>query len=106
MSTCFVDLLRQRRDTINSADPWLEILQAIRGHVGAEGVERISTENLYDALSTPRFQRTPEASKRLKALMQGLGWTPVRARLFTSRGNLARARGYARICLNMDRQRR
>ena len=106
LPTCFIDLLRQYRVATNSADPWLEILQAVRGRKGADGVERVSTGDLYDALNLQPFQRTPEAGKRIKTLMQTLGWTPIRARLITCRGNFARVRGYACQRTNTDRQKR
>ena len=44
----------------------------------------------------PRYKRTPEAQKQLKAQMVLLGWCPVRARLVT-RGFAARVRAYARM---------
>ena len=44
----------------------------------------------------PRYKRTPDAQKQLKAQMVLLAWCPVRARLVT-RGFAARVRAYARM---------
>ena len=82
--------------------PWRPILQTIEGDVGCDGVERIATDRLFDLLDVllpegmPRYKRTPEAQKQLKAQMVLLGWCPVRARLVT-RGFAARVRAYARM---------
>jgi hypothetical protein len=76
---------------------WDRVLQKIRGETGSDGVNRIATERVFDVLDLPRFQRTPEAGKRIKTIMMELGWTPVRARHVTSRGRAARVRGYARM---------
>jgi hypothetical protein len=85
-----------------SEHPWRPILEAIKGEVGRDGVERIATDRLFDLLDVflpegmPRFKRTPEAQKQVKAQMVLLGWCPVRARLVT-RGFAARVRAYARM---------
>jgi hypothetical protein len=78
--------LQAAKAEIKPIDPWEEQLQRIRGAVGTDGVARISTEKVFDALDLPPFQRTAEAGRRLKALMLTLGWTPMRARAVTSRG--------------------
>jgi hypothetical protein len=44
----------------------------------------------------PKYKRSPEAQKQLKAQMVLLGWCPVRARLVTM-GFAARVRAYARM---------
>jgi hypothetical protein len=82
--------------------PWRPILETIKGDIGRDGVERIATDRLFDILDValpdgmPRFKRTPEAQKQLKAQMVLMGWCPVRARLVT-RGFAARVRAYARM---------
>jgi hypothetical protein len=93
----FMELLRAAKAEIKPFDPWEEQLSRLRGEVGSDGVARISTEGVFDALDLPRFQRTAEAGKRVKTIMQTLGWTPMRARRVTSRGRAARVRGYARM---------
>jgi hypothetical protein len=64
--------------------------------VARDGIERITTEAVFEFLEVPRLRRTPEAAKTLKRVMMELGWTPVRARAVTARGRAARVRGYAR----------
>jgi hypothetical protein len=82
--------------------PWRPILETIEGDIGRDGVERIATDRVFDLLDVllpegmPRYKRTPEAQKQLKAQMVLLGWCPVRARLVT-RGFAARVRAYARM---------
>jgi hypothetical protein len=82
--------------------PWRTILETIRGDIGHDGVERITTDRVFDLLDVllpegmPRFKRTPEAQKQLKAQMVLIGWCPVRSRLVT-RGFAARVRAYARM---------
>lgn len=93
----FITRLRAARAAIKPFDPWTDQIQKIRGQTGSDGVARIATEAVFDVLDVPRFQRTPEAGKRIKGIMVDLGWTPVRARSVTSRGRAARVRGYARI---------
>jgi hypothetical protein len=100
----FTEQLRVVRETKKAAaeHPWRAILSDIAGEVGHDGVERIATDRLFDLLDVfqpdgmPRFKRTPEAQKQLKAQMVLLGWCPVRARLVT-RGFAARVRAYARL---------
>ena len=92
----FVERLRASRP-IKPLDPWIGALRKIKGQIGLfDGVERISTETVFEQLDIPRLRRTPEAAKRIKLLMVELGWTPVRSRHVTSRGRAARVRGYAR----------
>lgn len=93
----FIESLRAARVSAQS-HPWSAPLRALRGHSGRDGVERISTESVFEALYIPRLQRTPDAAKRLRGLMVELGWTPTRARHATSRGRASRVRGYARTC--------
>jgi hypothetical protein len=82
--------------------PWRAVLAEIKGDIGRDGVERIATDRVFDILDVslpegmPRYKRTPEAQKQLKAQMVLLGWCPVRARLVT-RGFAARVRAYARM---------
>jgi hypothetical protein len=93
----FVERLLAARETIKPSDPWTKPLRNVRGSIGHDGVERISTDAIFERLDLQRLKRTPEAAKRLKGLMVDLGWTPVRSRHATSRGRAARVRGYARM---------
>jgi hypothetical protein len=94
----FTEQLRAAKEAKKAAEhPWRAILSDVTGEVGRDGVERIATDRLFDILDVilpdgmPRFKRTPEAQKQLKAQMVLLGWCPVRARLVT--------RGFAARCV-------
>jgi hypothetical protein len=100
----FVERLRKARETIKPPDPWTAPLRNIRGQIGHDGLERISTDAVFEQIDIPRLKRTPEAAKRLKLLMVDLGWTPVRSRHVTSRGRAARVRGYARMKQSAQQQ--
>jgi hypothetical protein len=39
-------------------DPWLPTLRTLKGRVGAEGVERISTYDVFEALEVPVHRRS------------------------------------------------
>ena len=77
-------------------DPWLIRLERVRGKIGDDGVERISTQTLFDGLEV--FQRSwgAGACRRLALVMRGLGWTPVRVRDLTRGGYKEQVRGYCR----------
>jgi hypothetical protein len=92
----YMEQLRAAR-TARLSHPWTSALRSVRGFRGVDGVERISTEAVFEALDLPRLQRTPEAAKMLRGLMVELGWTPTRSRHVTSRGRASRVRGYARL---------
>ena len=77
-------------------DPWAEALSSLKGRKDNDGVERIATDAVFDRLALRPFERTPEAGRRVKALMSALGWTPVRSRQATATGSAGRVRGYAR----------
>ena len=94
-ASSFVERLKAYQ-TIQPSDPWINSLRNIRGQVGHDGLERISTEAVFEKLEVPPIKRTPEAAKRLRGVMVELGWTPVRSRHVTSRGRAARVRGCAR----------
>jgi hypothetical protein len=98
----FLERLRANRTTIRPPDPWISALRKIKGLVGHDGLERISTEAIFEKLEMPPIKRTPEAAKRLRGLMVELGWTPVRSRHVTSRGRAARVRGYARMRAHIE----
>ena len=84
-------------------DLWCSRLRAVRGAKGTDGVERVSTEKVYDTLELHPFERTPEAGKRVRAIMIALDWTPIRSRCVTSKGHAARVRGYARLAFSWRR---
>jgi hypothetical protein len=98
----FMESLQNARQNIKPSDPWTTVLRDLRGSIGHDGLERISTEALFEKLDLPPLKRTPEAAKRLRGLMVELGWTPVRARAVTARGRAARVRGYARMRVSAE----
>ncbi len=79
-----------------NADPWRLRLERLRGKVGDDNVERISTQAIFDVLEVPRRNRGAGACKRLARLMRELGWSPIKARGLNQRGLLEQIRGYAR----------
>jgi len=44
-----------------------------------DGVERISTQDLFDILEVPQRARSAGACRRLAVLMRKFGWTPIKA---------------------------
>jgi hypothetical protein len=76
------------KTTIPPADPWRMPLQRLRGQVGEDGVEWITTQLVLDVLEVPQERRRAGTYRRLAALMAGLGWTAVRARGLTRGGYL------------------
>ena len=94
----FVELLRRTKmDAMaRPADPWSLRLERIRGVLAHDGVERISTQALFDHLEVPQRSRTSAACRRLAKLMRDLGWTAVKVRSLGQNGFKDQVRGYAR----------
>ena len=94
----FIDRLReaQARLAAQNADPWHVRLERVCGTVGDDGIERISTQTLFDYLEVLQRSRGAGASRRLAKLMRELGWTPVRVRDLTRGGYKEQVRGYCR----------
>jgi hypothetical protein len=94
----FIDLLRAAAAAAQQqrAHPWLPRLQRLHGRVDYDGVERITTQAVFDELEVPQKARTPAACSTLARLMRSLGWTAVRVRDLTRGGFKDQARGYAR----------
>jgi hypothetical protein len=88
--------LQTETATRNRVDPWRVRLERVRGQVGDDGVERISTQTLFDHLEVFQRSRGAGASRRLAKIMREIGWTPVRIRDLTRGGYLEQVRGYAR----------
>jgi hypothetical protein len=97
----WVELLRRTKAEAlaQSADLWRLRLERVRGETGYDGVERISTQNLFDVLEVPQRARSAGACRRLAALMRELGWTPMKARGLGQSGFKDQVRGYARDTL-------
>jgi hypothetical protein len=94
----WVEMLRKTAEEAlaRSSDPWRLRLERVRGKVDYDGVERISTQDLFDILEVPQRARSAGACRRLAALMRELGWTPMKARGLGQSGYREQVRGYAR----------
>jgi len=79
-----------------NVDPWRLPLERLRGKAGDDGIERFTTQTLFDILEVPQRSRGAGACRRLAKLMAELGWMAVRVRGLTRGGYLEQVRGYAR----------
>jgi hypothetical protein len=77
-------------------DPWLLPLERLQGNTGADGIERVTTQAVFDVLGVPQRDRRAGAYRRLAKVMTELSWTAVRVRGFTRGGYLEQVRGYCR----------
>ena len=84
------------RNASRPADPWFIRLERVRGQVGDDGIERISTQTLFDHLEVLQHSRGAGACRRLAQVMRELGWTPVRVRDLTRGAYKEQVRGYCR----------
>ena len=71
-------------------------LMATMGKVGDDGIERVTTQILFDILEVPQRSRAAGACRRPPKLMAELGWTAMRVRGLTRGGYLEQVRGYVR----------
>jgi hypothetical protein len=94
----FREQLRQGREAVRArnADPWRVRLEGVRGKVGDDGIERVSTQTLFDFLEVLQRNRGAGACRRLAKVMRELGWQPIKARGLTPTGVRDQIRGYAR----------
>lgn len=81
---------------VQNVDPWRLRLERVRGQVGDDGIERISTQTLFDNLEVFQRSRGAGACRRLARVMRELGWTLVRVRDLTRGGYKEQVRGYCR----------
>jgi hypothetical protein len=93
-----IDEFRQAKAKLaaRSAEPWRLPLERVRGKICDDGIERITTQLLFDILEVPQRSRGSGACRRLAKLMAELGWTAVRVRGLTRGGYLEQVRGYCR----------
>lgn len=94
----WVEVLKKTKaEALTQAEhPWRLRLERVHGKIGYDGVERISTQDVFDHLEVPQKQRAAGACRRLAKLMRELGWTPVKARGLGQSGFRDQVRGYAR----------
>jgi hypothetical protein len=78
-------------------DPWRFRLERLRGRLDPDGVERLTTQDVFDVLEVAQRERTTAACRRLAGLMRQAGWTPLRVRGLTRGGYLEQVRGYCRV---------
>ena len=82
----WVEMLEEARARVDGAaavDPWLLRLERVRGKLGDDGIERLTTQTLFDHLEVLQRSRGAGACRRLATVMRDLGWTPVRMRDLT-----------------------
>jgi hypothetical protein len=84
------------RAKARDSDPWRLPLGRLRGQVGDDGVERVTTQVVLDVLEVPQSRRRAGTYRRLAKLMAELGWTAVRVRGLTRGGYVEQVRGFAR----------
>ena len=77
-------------------DPWRLRLERLRGRIDPDGVERLTTQDVFDVLEVAQRDRTTAACRRLAKVMRELGWTALRVRGLTRGGYLEQVRGYCR----------
>jgi hypothetical protein len=93
----WLDKLQEAKTEIATpVDPWVLRLERVRGRIGDDGIERLTTQNVFDILEVPQRSRGAGACRRLAKLMSDLGWMPVRVRDLTRGAYLEQVRGYAR----------
>jgi hypothetical protein len=96
VTSFWAKLQQASADLAQPVDPWRLPLERLRGRVGDDGVERIATQAVFDALEVPQHNRGAGACRRLAAIMRDLHWRPIKARGLNQRGLLEQIRGYAR----------
>jgi hypothetical protein len=94
----FLQSLRDGAEAARKAaaeDPWEPVLRTLRGRIAADGIERVSTNEIFDLLEIP-MRRRPSLTVRLSRVMRRLGWKNIRARGLNRGSYRERVRGYAR----------
>jgi hypothetical protein len=94
----FIQRLRDAAHSVQDVeqeDPWMPALGKIKGKVGHDGIERISSAEVFDGLEVAMRAR-PALTVRLSRVMHKLGWSNIRARGLNPGSYRDRVRGYAR----------
>jgi hypothetical protein len=93
----FVEKMRaSQAEAAQPVDPWRLRLERVRGEIGLDNLERISSQKLLDILEVQQRKRTAGAYRQLAKVMAELGWTAVRVRDLTRGGYKEQVRGYVR----------
>jgi hypothetical protein len=93
-----------KRAEAKNADCWKGPLVNLCGVIDDDGVERITTQAIFDVLEIPLQSRSTAAGRRLAAVMRELGWSQVKMHAPTRRGYKERVRGYCRIISTKEAQ--
>jgi hypothetical protein len=94
----FIQKLREAVHSVKESgkeDPWMPVLRKVNGKIGKDGVQRVSTMDVFDLLEVPMGAR-PAQTVRLSRVMRQLGWQNIRARGLNPGSYRDRVRGYAR----------
>ena len=83
-------------EAAQAVDPWRLRLERVRGEIGLDNLERISSQRLLDILEIPQRRRMAGTYRRLAKLMAELGWAAVRVRDLSRGGYKEQVRGYTR----------
>ena len=86
----------RREAAAQREDSWRLRLERVRGRLGHDGVERVSSQSLLDILEVPQRSRGAGACRRLANVMRSLGWSAIKARGLNQLGVRDQIRGYAR----------
>ena len=91
----WIETLRRAKAEVTQqrVHPWTLRLQRLRGTVDHNGVERVTTQAVFDVLEVPQSARTPAACSTLARLMRDHGWSAVRVRGLTRGGFREQVRG-------------
>ena len=94
----WIETLRGAREQAvrQCAHPWVVRLEGLRGSLAHDGIERVTTQAVFDLLEVPQRARTAAACRQLARLMRDMGWTSVRTRSLSPTGFRDQVRGYAR----------
>src|SRR5438132_12129187 len=90
----------QAEAAARSMDPWRLRLERLSGRLDPDGIERLTTQDVFDVLDVAQRARTTAACRRLAKVMRELYWTALRVRGLTRGGYLEQVRGYCRVPVN------
>jgi hypothetical protein len=92
----FMQVLKESAEHASDEEhPWMETLRKIKGRIGPDQIERISTRDCFDALLVPMKKR-PGLTLQLSRMMRELNWSNIRAWGLNDHSVLSRVRGFAR----------